>query len=362
MNLVFVIWSAPFFGGMERRYTRLADSIANSNKEHDVFIFVQRRCAETVYDFLPEKTKLKVVEFGRKEYKRGFFGLMLELLSFRRKLANALPNNVHVVANPGALATILSYLSPLKSSISLSMVDSTYEKNSTRVKRVIAYFGLLRCKRVDCLSQETFEKFNYYFGDRQAAKARVAPCSFSDYSSTDLRGGPRDIDVVCMARFVEDKGYDLIEKIEPYLNDFNVHLCGFGPRRFGFDGTRFNIYQTKDPLSVLSRGKIFLSIQRGTNYPSQAALEAMYCGCAIIATDVGETRKLLDESCAVMIPYNAESLKKAIKMLMADPALRNRLGRKAKQRALGFHTVERYRDYFMEKVVGNDNPYHNRLK
>ena len=361
MTLVFVVWSGSLFGGMERRYIRLAEAIAHHNYGCKVYILAQKRCVATLYDFLPANPSVHIVEFGSDKYSRSLKGLISELNSFRQSLFYIKPNHVHLVCNPGILATILSVIVPRGSSLSLSMVDSTYDKTSNMVQRFIGRLGLWRFKSVDCLSKGTFDIFLRFFGQKLSAKARIAPCSFSDYSK-EIESTVRDIDVLCMARFVEDKGYDLVEGIATHLHDLNVHLCGFGPRPFSADCHPFQVYKTSNPISVLSRAKIFLSIQRGTNYPSQATLEAMYSGCAIVATDVGETRSFLDESCAIMIPYDAVSLRVAIEELLSNPQKRTDLGEEAKKRAVSLHTIERYRDYFVERIVDSDTADHNRHK
>ena len=91
-----------------------------------------------------------------------------------------------------------------------------------------------------------------------------------------------------------------------------------------------SVYTTDAPYEVLAQTKIFLSLQKTNNYPSQSLLEAMASGCAIIATDVGETRRLLDETRSILIPYDAVYLKSAIEKLMNDQALRLQLGKAAR--------------------------------
>jgi glycosyltransferase involved in cell wall biosynthesis len=101
---------------------------------------------------------------------------------------------------------------------------------------------------------------------------------------------------------------------------------------------------------VLARTKIFVSLQRYENYPSQSLLEAMASGCAVIATDVGDTRLLLDESCALLIPRDADALAAAIRSLLDDGPRRAALGEAARARVLKDHTVERFAVYFKELV------------
>ena len=57
-----------------------------------------------------------------------------------------------------------------------------------------------------------------------------APCSFSDYSQAVISPN-RDIDILMLARFVDGKGYDLLEELDEELAGLNFHVCGFGSRK-----------------------------------------------------------------------------------------------------------------------------------
>ena len=128
-----------------------------------------------------------------------------------------------------------------------------------------------------------------------------------------------------------------------------LHVCGSGPLQLNIAGAK--VYSSVDPFEVLSRAKISLSLQPLGNYPSQVVLESMASGCAIIATDTGETRKFLDESCAILIPYDSEALFRAIESLLSNPERRERLGKAARVKVLSEHTIERYANYFVSEVI-----------
>lgn len=57
-----------------------------------------------------------------------------------------------------------------------------------------------------------------------------------------------------------------------------------------------------NPAAVLSEARVFLSLQRQTNYPSKALLEGMACGCLPVVTDVGTTRRIASDDFAYFIP------------------------------------------------------------
>lgn len=45
-----------------------------------------------------------------------------------------------------------------------------------------------------------------------------------------------------------------------------------------------------EPTRVLQHARVFVSLQKGSNYPSKSLLEALACGALPVVTDVGETR------------------------------------------------------------------------
>ncbi|MBK7498974.1 MAG: glycosyltransferase family 4 protein [Ignavibacteriales bacterium] len=110
------------------------------------------------------------------------------------------------------------------------------------------------------------------------------------------------------ARLTKIKNPELLLKAvlimkEQKFNDFKVYFLGEGillqklineAIELKLDNVFFE-GGVSDTAKYLSKCKIFISIQNDNNYPSQSLLEAMACENAIIASDVGETRKLVSE-------------------------------------------------------------------
>jgi len=67
---------------------------------------------------------------------------------------------------------------------------------------------------------------------------------------------------------------------------------------------------TDDPYQVLFRSKVFFSLQRHNNYPSQSLIESILCGCLPIITDCGNSRELIGMNEAYMVreKFSAEEL------------------------------------------------------
>ncbi len=98
---------------------------------------------------------------------------------------------------------------------------------------------------------------------------------------------------------------------------------------------------TKEPWKVYSSADVmaFPSISEGFPY---VVLEAMLCGAAIVATDVGGVAEALG-NCGLLVPSKTPSaLADAISFLLANPAERERLGRSAQARALEHFTEKQF--------------------
>jgi len=78
---------------------------------------------------------------------------------------------------------------------------------------------------------------------------------------------------------------------------------------------------------------------------STVVLEAMCCGAAVIATDVGGIREQLDENTGVIVPpRDSAALARAICILLADSDRRHRLGTAARQKARAQFSVRQMID------------------
>jgi glycosyltransferase involved in cell wall biosynthesis len=150
----------------------------------------------------------------------------------------------------------------------------------------------------------------------------------------------------------------LIELARRKRSGLIVHVCGTGPleaeirQQFqAIQNHQVQLYFEQDPFRVLLRTKVYVSLQDTENYPSQSLLEAMACGCAVVATDVGLTRHLLDESCALLVPRDPVALADALAYLLEKEPMRGSLGRNAQRIATSTHTIERFAAYFVDDVL-----------
>ncbi len=189
-------------------------------------------------------------------------------------------------------------------------------------------------------------------------KVSVAPCSFIEYSKCPA-ACKDNIEIAFAGRLEPDKNPLLyleaaseIIKIFPLIK---FHLLGEGTlvtqiKEFinnnGLSGN-VNFVFHNNPPEIFSQTSIFVSLQSGTNYPSQSVLEAMACGNAIIASDTGDTRLFINNSNGLLVPLNKESVVIALKMLITDKQKTKLLGANARKYAIENHTIEKVSNYYL---------------
>jgi len=235
---------------------------------------------------------------------------------------------------------------------------STVEKNILKILSS-EYYPLKFADKIDFLSKGLIVKLNSIGVKLNEKKALFTPNSFILYNNF-YPVYPKKDWVVFSARLAKIKNPSLfLEAIKILQNR------GFSKFSFYFlgDGQLYNdLVKHKDKLMLenvffeggvidtskyLKKSKIFISVQREDNYPSQSLLEAMACENAIIASDVGETRKLVAENEGILVPLNEEKIADAIQFLIENPVECERFGKNARKKVLEEHTIERYSKYFL---------------
>jgi len=84
-------------------------------------------------------------------------------------------------------------------------------------------------------------------------------------------------------------------------------------------GINVEFIRTKKVFDYLEKSKIFLSLQKYSNYPSRALAEALVCGNIPIITDVGESRLMISKDLGRFIPvkFSCKDLLEAILEIFA---------------------------------------------
>jgi len=191
-----------------------------------------------------------------------------------------------------------------------------------------------------------------------AERMLASPCSFIDYSGTKI-GEKRNL-VAFSGRLHRIKNpllfVEAIGMICEMREDIDFVIMGHGPleaevrTRLEALGVmhRVRIGHQRNPLEVLSRAMVFVSLQNINNYPSQALIEAMACGCAVVASDEGETHLLVNKDTGVLVGLDAKEVTNAVLKMIENPDQTQELGRGGRELVTKSHTVSRYAEHLEE--------------
>ncbi len=222
-------------------------------------------------------------------------------------------------------------------------------------------FALSRCHAIDALSAGIRADLS----QRGIAvrKIVISPGSVVDLGHFQP-AAEKEPWVVFAGRFVEEKRPVLfLEAIPAILQAVpfaRFFLLGEGPLRSVIDGVldRLRVRQRvevgfwPDPVPVLSKARVFVSLQRQDNYPSQSLLEAMACGAVPVATDVGLTWQLVDETTGIRVKPDLAHIAESVSELLKDPPRCDRLGQAGRRRVAEQHSEERYRQHLVALYAG----------
>jgi len=193
---------------------------------------------------------------------------------------------------------------------------------SSLINKILFGYIARNSTRIDCLYPSTTNRFKNLYKKQIVT---TTPCP-----STDLdlfKPGEKKKELAFIGRWVEGKNVELFVKsmieVQDTLHEqgYCVMLCGSrgsGP----IDNKVQELIKTaKYPemfklpgyvqsQSILPSAAVFYSLQNINNYPSQSLIEAIACGCFIIASDEGDTSSIVKESFGHLCTLDVESIKK----------------------------------------------------
>ncbi|AUD62939.1 hypothetical protein BK010_04815 [Tenericutes bacterium MO-XQ] len=113
--------------------------------------------------------------------------------------------------------------------------------------------------------------------------------------------------IISCKSFLRDRGYRFIIAGDGLLKK---KLESIVSNEFVFDIVQ--IVGNIDTSNIVASSRLFLSLQTIENYPSQSLLEAISSGNFIIATNVGDTKRIVKDEFGLLVDLNKESIVKAV--------------------------------------------------
>lgn len=182
-----------------------------------------------------------------------------------------------------------------------------------------------------------------------AAKFHVIPNGV-DLTAFPARAPAREEDapeIVYVARMIELKRHDILLRALAAVGAarFRCTLIGDGPTLpemralaeslgLGNAVTFTGALEQREIFARLARADVFVQTSRYEGMPG-SVLEAMAAGLPVIGTDVNGTRELVEHNeTGLLVPYDdVDATAEALRRLLADRPLRERLGAAGRRRA-----------------------------
>lgn len=221
---------------------------------------------------------------------------------------------------------------------------------------------LTQVDKVDVLFPNGQPYFEELTGKRNIT---VTPGTFTNLSVFQP-ADKENIMVFAAARLEKDKNAALLVKAcilcqkELRSAGYKVYLLGQG---FEEDKLRKLVAQNqlediiwmpgyKKSSEFFPRAKVYFTLDLIDNYPSQCIAEAAACGCYIIATEVGNTKRCSDPEFSKFICNSAEVLAASMVEYMNTPVdIQNQYVLKARKFAESQYSIDASVNYFYDLLT-----------
>lgn len=202
-------------------------------------------------------------------------------------------------------------------------------------------------------------------------KIAVIPNCFENITHTAMSRPEKDtIEIITVGRFVEQKDYKTairaIADLHSRTKNIIYHIVGYGKlepeirkwlMEYGIEDIT-QIHINPDNISqLLENSDIYLSTSlfEGT---SNSILEAMNAALPIVATNVGDNAKLVENHingflCSIK---NTSGLSESLELLVRSHTLRLQMGKAGKKKLEHHYSMQQLRDNYI-KILHNTYPF-----
>ncbi len=359
---MLVISDSDNVGGVEKRFSNLYKHyLFNPPIDYTIIFLVNKRLYKKIQNYKtpPLGGSLYLVTFGHSFELPRAFRKLFRILDFISVIKWVFLNNVKYDR------IIFTTTRSIRFSLLLNAtkrIATVYAYTIKKDNKLFKFYEKISQKNnfvFDCLSENIAKELSKSIVINKKA-IYISSNSFIDFENTDNCFSQKE-DLVCFAaRFEQKKGVDLLLNAITYVLELEktikFFILGYGPmEKQIYDflesnnlSDRVSVKYVEDIKPILSKSKIFLSLQLEENYPSQSLLEAMACKNVIIATNVGLTYKLVDNLCGKLVIKDPIVIADAILQLFNLPnSLIQAMGEESRRRIISEHTPENYHNYII---------------
>jgi glycosyltransferase involved in cell wall biosynthesis len=223
---------------------------------------------------------------------------------------------------------------------------------------------------VHCQSQRIRNGIEAAFSGQETRWLPVtSPAYFAHYADVPA-GVVRDPHrVVFVGRLHEIKHpllfVDAVARARQLGAPVRASMLGEGPLRAAVDAriathgltAEVSVGFHAHPSEALAGAAVYASLQHHDNYGSQALLEAMGAGCAVLASDVGETSRLVTSEVGTTVPLQVEAVAVALTQMVMDPEGTRARGAAAAQLVRSKYSADAYAA-FLEQLYDEARRVH----
>ena len=294
-------------------------------------------CQSLVHD------NVRVIPFFFRRYVRGVIRL-IEYLPPKLLYRLFVHGNydVEIAASDGSAAKVISG-STNKKAKKICWVHMDVMQRGSGLKEFRATESArLIYSRFDVIapvSEACADSFRKKFGDGYPISVKRNPLPVEEIlrrASEEFRFmGTNGLNIACVGRLVEQKGFDRLliacrRLIDCGKSNFRVHIAGEGPKRMeleqqihdlGLQNHVFLYGYCSNPYSMLKDADVFALTSRDEAF-SLVVGESLIVGTPVIATDCCGVREWLGEDCYGMILDNStDGIYKGLSAVLENPEL-----------------------------------------
>ncbi len=390
-RIAFVLTGGYSIGGAESRFVNAFNFLLDNSKDYEYFLFVSgKRLAALCKHGLLEESKKNIIincpvfyqKLLKKRYAKSFLLYSQEnkhiKLGLIKKIIIRLIRWIHFVYNvffllvfvirkkidvihpvtegsppSGIVKTFMPGIFLVSTYLSL---NPSYHKTGLFYLYSSQYLSLKKSDMIDVLGVSYLKALKKTGFKINPDKTVITKCSFVKPFNVSHK---KEKVIVFSGRLIDQKNPLLfVEAARLVINSgsYGVKflILGTGPLKNSLEN-RIKLYNIDDFIKidycfnqseVLSKSLIFCSLQNIDNYPSQSLLQAMYAQNGIVATNFGETGKLIKHNeTGLLVDPNPADISRQIIYLLKNPEKLKTMGQKASELVAREHNIIRFSNY-----------------